>query len=591
MLNYVKHLSTTAFGVIFAKELIQEKKLVFSFCLTFESFFCLNCAMKRRFIISLIIAITISLLGLVGIQIYWIRNALTVNEANFDRGVGEAVSKAIYKFNKIEFARKLMINQEQDAYYLRMLDSLNREYYNAIIGSAGQQHQQLQGINHTHESFRFSITEHENGRQIRSFDTSFVREPLDANKSAGYLPNPDTENSDDPFRIFFDRSKFINDLFEDLFSNRFSFQLSEEQGVKTIDSLLTAELQSQGIKTEFDFAIYNPVYHSVVAQKTGKNTQTLLQSPYVFNLFPNDIFQNPEYLYIFFPQQKKYLLAQTNAMLITSSVFILLIISSFAFTILTVIRQKKLSVMKNDFINNMTHELKTPISTISLACQALKDQDISKSEYLYQSYIRMIDEENQRLGMMTEKVLQTAVIENGRLRLNRTGLDVHEMINEAIRKISLQVEARHGHIFSELNAGYSFIEADKVHLTNVFVNLLDNANKYSPNSPQIVVSTENTSRGILVHIKDNGIGISRANQKKIFENLYRVSTGNIHDVKGFGLGLSYVKSIVEKHGGYVSLESELKKGSRFSVFIPFGFNGLENDKKEITEKQTWNNRT
>ena len=540
--------------------------------------------MKKRFIILLIVAITASLLGLVGIQIYWIKNALSVKEVNFDRGVGEAVTKAIYKFNKIEMARKLMLQQERNAQmsrYYALLDSLNREYYNAIVGQAGQEELPLDtNATYIRESFQLNISEQENGRQIRSFDTSYVRETIGNENLPGYLPNQGAFAAEDPLRMFFDRSKFINDLFDDLFSNRFSFQLSGEQGVTVIDSLLQAELKSHGIKTEYDFAIFNPAYNAVVVEKTGNNTQELLQSQYAFNLFPNDIFLNPEYLLLYFPEQKSYIVSQINTMLATSSLFILVIISSFAFTILTVIRQKKLSVMKNDFINNMTHELKTPISTISLACQALKDNEINKSEDLYQSYIRMIDEENQRLGLMTEKVLQTAIIEKGRLRLNRTGLDIHDLISEAIRKISLQVEAKHGQISSKLAAEYSFIEADKVHLTNVFVNLLDNANKYSPNSPRIELSTENTSRGILVHVEDNGIGISRANQKKIFENLYRVSTGNIHDVKGFGLGLSYVKAIVEKHGGYIALESEPKKGSRFSVFIPFGFNGYQKDNQE-----------
>jgi len=540
--------------------------------------------MKKRFIILLIVAITASLLGLVGIQIYWIKNALSVKEVNFDRGVGEAVTKAIYKFNKIEMARKLMLQQERNAQmsrYYALLDSLNREYYNAIVGQAGQEELPLDtNATYIRESFQLNISEQENGRQIRSFDTSYVRETIGNENLPGYLPNQGAFAAEDPLRMFFDRSKFINDLFDDLFSNRFSFQLSGEQGVTVIDSLLQAELKSHGIKTEYDFAIFNPAYNAVVVEKTGNNTQELLQSQYAFNLFPNDIFLNPEYLLLYFPEQKSYIVSQINTMLATSSLFILVIISSFAFTILTVIRQKKLSVMKNDFINNMTHELKTPISTISLACQALKDNEINKSEDLYQSYIRMIDEENQRLGLMTEKVLQTAIIEKGRLRLNRAGLDVHDLIGEAIRKISLQVEAKHGQISSKLAAEYSFIEADKVHLTNVFVNLLDNANKYSPNSPRIELSTENTSRGILVHVEDNGIGISRANQKKIFENLYRVSTGNIHDVKGFGLGLSYVKAIVEKHGGYIALESEPKKGSRFSVFIPFGFNGYQKDNQE-----------
>lgn len=534
----------------------------------------------------LIFAITVSLLGLVGIQIYWIRNAVAVKEANFDRGVSEAVIKAINKFNKIEMARRILLQQERSAqlsHYYQMLDSLNREYYNAIIGSGNYDESIPRQDNlYNQEPFDYNITEHENGRQIRPFDTSYVRQSIEEQALGGYAPSPARIIPEDPVRMFFDRSRFINDMFEDLFSNPFPFQISGEESVKTLDSLLNVELQTQGIKTAYDFAIFNPFYNSVVAQKTGKNIAELLQSPYYFNLYPNDVFINPEYLHIYFPKQKSYILAQTNAMLITSSVFIMLIISSFAFTMFTIIRQKKLSVMKNDFINNMTHELKTPISTISLACQALKDQDIGKSEDLYQSYIKMIDEENQRLGLMTEKVLQTALIEKGKLRLNRMGLDVHDLINEAIRKISLQVEAKHGTISANLSAQYSFIEADKVHLTNVFVNLLDNANKYSPTSPNITVSTENTSRGVLVHVQDKGIGISKANQKKIFENLYRVSTGNIHDVKGFGLGLSYVKAIVEKHGGYISLESELKKGSRFSVFIPFGFNDYQKNDKKTT---------
>jgi len=542
--------------------------------------------MKKRFIILLIVAITLSLLGLVGIQIYWIKNALSVKEMNFDRGVGEAVSKAIYKFNKIEMARKLLLQQERNTQmnkYYELLDSLNREYYNAIVNPAGQQETGADtNASYIRESFQLNLSEHENGQQIRTFDTSYVRESVAGGNQPGYLPNQGASVTEDPLRMFFERSKFINDMFDDMFSNRFSFQFSGEEGFEVLDSLLNAELRSQGIKTVYDFAVYNPAYNALVAEKTGKNTLALMQSQYQFNLFPNDIFINPEFLLVYFPQQKSYIVSQINTMLATSSLFILVIISSFAFTIFTVIRQKKLSLMKNDFINNMTHELKTPISTISLACQALKDREINKSEDLYQSYIRMIDEENQRLGLMTEKVLQTAIIEKGKLRLNRTGLDVHDLVNEAVRKISLQVEAKHGKISTNLKADYSFIEADKVHLTNVFVNLLDNANKYSPSAPQIEVSTENSSRGILVHIKDNGIGISRANQKKIFDNLYRVSTGNIHDVKGFGLGLSYVKAIVEKHGGYVSLESELRKGSRFSIFIPFGFNGYQKDNQELS---------
>ncbi len=532
--------------------------------------------MKKRFIILVIVSIAISLLGLVGIQLYWIRSAVMVKEMSFDRGVSEAVNSAINKFNKIELAQKMLLQRERGQQmntHFQMLDSLYRHYYQQIMI------QQAPGLslNDTSAySFRqetqLNIGLHTNENQQIYFDTSFFETHSSTRGiNHGYLPGPEQRLQEDPFALFFERSKIINDLFDDMFSNRYSFHMSAEEGSATLDSLLNNELLAHGINTTYEFGIYNPVYNSLLKERTGKHTQSLLQSQYAFSLFPNDIFLNPEYLLVYFPEQKSYIFSQMNAMMATSALLILIIISSFGFTIITVIRQKRLSLMKNDFINNMTHELKTPISTISLACQALSDQDIQKSEHLYQSYINMIDEENKRLGLMTEKVLQTALIEKGKMHLTRSGFDMHEVISNAIQKIGLHVEARNGHITTSLDAKYSFIKADKVHLSNVLFNLLDNANKYSPTHPSVHVATENTSHGIIIHVSDNGIGISRVNQKKIFDNLYRVSTGNIHDVKGFGLGLSYVKAISEKHGGWVSVNSELKKGSRFSLFIPFGF--------------------
>jgi two-component system, OmpR family, phosphate regulon sensor histidine kinase PhoR len=534
--------------------------------------------MKKRFIFLVIISIAVSLLGLISIQLYWIRNAVSVKEVNFDRGVSEAVSRAIYKFNKMELTRKAVYQRErgqQMSYLFNMLDSLNRVHYQQMVTQ-----QSLSGNPFTSDTlepvlwpeFQMNLNFPGSGSSGAADTTLSESASPGAEGGRGYLPGPDQRMQEDPVSLFFTRSRIINDLFDDMFSARFASQVSAEETTRTLDSLLGSEFLSHGIKTEYEFGLFNPVVNALTSEKTGKYSKDLLQSPYFFSLFPNDIFLNPEYLLLYFPEQKKYIFSQMNAMLATSSLLILIIISSFAFTIFTVIRQKKLSIMKNDFINNMTHELKTPISTISLACQALSDKDVQKSEDLYQSYITVIDEENKRLGMMTEKVLQTALIEKGKINLSKTGIDVHALISDTIRKIGLQVEARGGTIETDLQAAYSFLKADKIHLANVFFNLLDNANKYTPVNPRIVVTTENTSQGILVHVEDNGIGISRANQKKIFDNLYRISTGNIHDVKGFGLGLSYVKAIVEKHGGWISVNSEPKKGSRFSVFIPFGFN-------------------
>ncbi len=534
--------------------------------------------MKKRFILLVIITISISLVGLLFIQLYWIRNAVAVKEVNFDRGVSEAVSRAIYKFNKQELARKLTSQHERNRYIgqlTHLLDSLNRMHYNQLF-SRESQHNPL----HEESDLLWLDSRFLQNRdffddwQAGARDTSLsITNYRYYGTGPGYIPQFDPANQNDPFGAFFERSRMINDLFDDLFSSRYSFQVTDEQSLTLLDSLLNYELQIQGIKTPFEYGIYHPHQHALVSERTGAHSRELLRSPYAFHLFPNDLFVNPEYLLMHFPQQERYIFSQMNTMLGASVVLLVILVSSFGFTILTIIRQKQLSAMKSDFINNMTHELKTPISIISLACQALNDQDVKKSEPLYKNYISVINEENERLGLLTEKVLQTALIEKAKIRLNQVGIDLHQLLQNAIEKVGLHVEARHGTIATDFAAEYCYVKADKVHLANVFSNLIDNANKYSQNSPQITISTENNERGVIVHVEDKGIGISRANQKKIFDNLYRVSTGNIHDVKGFGLGLSYVKFIVEKHGGNISLESEIKKGSRFTVFIPFGYDG------------------
>jgi two-component system phosphate regulon sensor histidine kinase PhoR len=231
-------------------------------------------------------------------------------------------------------------------------------------------------------------------------------------------------------------------------------------------------------------------------------------------------------------------------------------------------RQNKLSELKTDFINNMTHEFKTPVSTISLACEALNDKDIKKSDELYQSYINIINEENKRLGLMAERILQSAKLEKGNLVLHKEQIDLHELLDEAIRNIGIQIEIKDGQIIKDFHAMNSLVAVDRMHMVNVVQNLLDNANKYTPVKPQIIVSTKDAPDGMMFAIQDNGIGIRKGDQKKIFEKLYRVPEGNIHNFKGFGLGLSYVKTVVETHGGSIKLESELKKGTKMEVFIP-----------------------
>ena len=528
--------------------------------------------MKKNIIILVIILITISLLGLVGIQLYWIRNAVAVKEANFERGVSEAVTESIYKYNKIILAQKLLFQDKQNQQLqiiINSLDSLNTANINdsginyvddAILSDNLDNYLNL--YNETYIEFRVKQS------NIKNQEESTTTYSIPEGYRGEHLQDP--ESRELIAQSLLDRGRLINDLLEDLFSNDRNFRLSAGVTKAILDSLINIELGNQGIQANFEFGIYDPVSNNLSIEKTGKHSDKLIESGYVFNLFPNTIFQNPEYLLVYFPGQKNYILAQMSVLFLVSTVLIIVIISSFAYTIVTVIRQKKLSIMKNDFINNMTHELKTPISTISLACQALSDTDIQKSEHLYQNYINIIDVENQRLEMMTEKVLQTALLDKGKLKLNISYINIHDILDEAISKIGLQVQRSNGVIKTGFRAAESKIMADKFHLTNVFFNLLDNANKYTKQSPEIKVTTENNPEGIFVNIKDNGIGISMVNQQKVFDNLFRISTGNVHNVKGFGLGLAYVKNIVELHGGEVFLESEIKKGTTFTIFVPFG---------------------
>jgi signal transduction histidine kinase len=251
----------------------------------------------------------------------------------------------------------------------------------------------------------------------------------------------------------------------------------------------------------------------------------------------------------------------------SSILLTLFIIIIFGVTIFVIIRQKRISEIRNDFVNNMTHELKTPISTISLASQMLSDKSIPIESKNLTNLAGVISDETKRLSYQVEKVLQMAVFDKGKISLKIRQLDIHELVNNVVKNFIIQVRNRNGQITKNLDAEFSIANIDEVHFSNVLFNLLDNAIKYSKGQPVIEVSTFNKKKGIVIQVKDNGIGISKANQKKIFERFFRVSTGNIHNVKGFGLGLSYVKKIVEEMGGKISLESEINVGTKFDVWL------------------------
>ncbi|NQV01979.1 MAG: HAMP domain-containing histidine kinase, partial [Bacteroidia bacterium] len=347
--------------------------------------------MNRKALVGIIIIMTIALIGLLGVQLYWIHSASSVKEASFRRSVNEAMAKVVYKLERLEKRRAAEINP-----FPGML-SFNK-----------------------HLDYSLFIT---------SYD---------------------------------------------------------------MDSLISLELNIRGVDTRFQFGIYKPEQDFFIMEKSSDYRKLLIQIGYAYPLFSSDMFTTPEYLLVYFPYERQFLLTELWGMLLISIVLIVIIVYTFSYTITILIRQKKLSDLKSDFINNMTHEFKTPISTISLACEALGDKELPKSDAFYNNYIEMIREENNRLSILSERILQTAVLEKGELKMHREMVDIHIVIRDVIKNIRIQVEIKDGEIHTNLRANPSQLEGDKVHLTNLVYNLLDNATKYTPRKPDIRIRTENS---------------------------------------------------------------------------------------------------
>jgi two-component system phosphate regulon sensor histidine kinase PhoR len=331
-----------------------------------------------------------------------------------------------------------------------------------------------------------------------------------------------------------------------------------EFGLATLDKrglMSYMERQSKDFVPFYEDSVHNFSYIVGLVPPTGTPGE---------NLSPDEI------LIVVIPNIKNIVLQSLTWRIITSVIFTLVIITAFYLTVRTMLRQKKLSEIKNDFINNMTHEFKTPLATISLAVDALKNEKVRGNNDKMNYFNTIIKEENQRMNRQVETILKAALLEKQEVQLIRKPLHVHEIIRSVVDNFKLQLGERNGKAELDLNATNDLVEADEVHLSNLINNLVDNSIKYSRDDvpPDIRVSTSSDNRKFCIKIEDNGIGMSKETLKRIFEKFYRAHTGNIHNVKGFGLGLSYVKTMVEAHGGSIKVESILGKGSNFDIELP-----------------------
>lgn len=343
--------------------------------------------------------------------------------------------------------------------------------------------------------------------------------------------------------------------------------IGERIRYKDIDNYLKLDLVNEGVELPYHFLIIDKngreVYRCSDYEEKGNDIS------YTQPLFQNDPPAKMNILKVHFPGRRDYIHSSITFM-IPSLIFTLVLLFTFIYTLFIVFRQKKLTEMKNDFVNNMTHEFKTPISTISLAAQMLKDPAVGKSPQMFQHISTVINDETKRLRFQVEKVLQMSMFDRQKTMLKKKALNGNELIEGVINTFALKVERYEGKIDSDLQAENAEIFADEMHLTNVIFNLMDNAVKYKKSDTNLLlnVKTWNESNNFMVSIEDNGIGIKKENLKKIFEKFYRVHTGNIHDVKGFGLGLAYVKKIITDHKGSIHVESEYNVGTKFVISLP-----------------------
>ena len=521
-----------------------------------------------------------AMIGLIIVQVYWINNAIAVKEKQFSQIVNKVLSNIVSEVQQQETVFHI-INEIEPIDTLGDWDEFTRvevevsaaEFLNEFTISSGKRNEQINTVNQGVQIYQRSTSKGNHKDIAVITEDSFLLEdkPRIIIDSSGVQ----TITWISPSQIRRKIKKELTDqqfFIDNIISKMMTPELTVEERIdpELLSWIIAREMRNNGVDLNYEFAVYrNP---GNIAIKTDQFNMDNHTDYFTTELFPRDVFNQPDYLSIYFPGKKSFIIQSLGFMAISSMILTIIIILCFIATFFIIFKQKRLSEIKNDLINNMTHELKTPVSTISLASQMLNDKSIpAKSKNL--GYIsRVIADESKRLEYQVEKVLQMAIFDRGKIKLKFKQIDIHDLIQGVINNFNIQMDKKGGQIIEKLDASYPVIMIDTVHFTNVLSNLIDNAIKYSKENPEIYVRTEDRHGKLVIRIRDNGIGISKENQKKIFEKFYRVPTGNIHKVKGFGLGLSYVKKIVEAHNGDIRIKSELNKGTEFEICLPLNGN-------------------
>lgn len=564
---------------------------------------------KLKIIIGLM---TAAVIALIAIQYYWISTLVKTEEARFDKNVNEALNIFVAEMDKNE-ARNLIVQN-----IARKGNELFEEEVKKKPSPPRGQFEQFVEIapdekDSTRVSARFSYYIVSTGRRMpdtiktvaegnppqsvkiitQGFAAPSMRAPRgftlkgdsirgEQLKQYSYANgNIVIARNDSPLGgVFADtikeklvklkKSDIVATALDEMLFLSESRPLKERVQQKFVDSVLQKSLSEKGITINYAYKIKPVTIDTVVVTTDIKGSIAASPKKYSAEMFPaNPVPESRAVITVAFPEQKAFIFNKVLWMFILSIFLILIIIGVFYQAIRMFLKQKKISQIKSDLINNITHEFKTPIATISLACDAIVEPGLADDKQNLGRYSRMIKEENDRLGMMVENLLSAAAIEKGEYSINKKETDIHDLILRASEKFSIIFSNAKGKLELKLEAERAEILADPFHITNVINNLLDNAYKYSGGMPQAVITTSNAENGILISFEDKGIGIPAQELKRIFDTFYRVPTGNLHDVKGTGIGLSYVKKLVEEHNGHISVQSAENDGTKFTIFLPF----------------------
>lgn len=514
--------------------------------------------MTKKLFALLIALMTLSLLGIIFVQGYWISTSYKTKDDQFTINVQQILTAT---------AREIQL-REVDYYYNiynGLADSivtpdsvtLSELIYKITNEKRNETYIFSDGI--LQEDYKLSssfldteLDSIEFQKLTNSKTTTKIRQAVD-----GAKPPRITLRSLSRLRDF-ERASF-----EKAFSNvSAKTPIHKRVSGKVIEELISSELDARGLNSKFEYAVYS---NKLATKVRSKKFDLVPESTYSVPLFVNEDMNTNYQLYVNFSGKEKVVLNSIIGMALLSLTFTAVIVLAYASALSQIFRQRQISQIKTDFINNMTHEFKTPIATINLALDALKNPKVKDDHEFLTRYLGMIREENRRMHAQVENVLRISKLEKNELELPKERVNLHDIIDDALSHVGLIVEDRVGYIETHYNAQKSSVLGNELHLTNVIVNILDNAIKYSDDAPKIDVYTENVKNSIVLKIADQGIGMSNTVQKRIFEKFYREHTGDVHNIKGHGLGLAYVKRILDDHDAQIFVESEKDKGSTFTI--------------------------